>query len=485
MREVIVLPSWTDTETVTTKDDKQSHENDSEGLECIAYPRISRNSCDDRDPTEKEDEWDDEWVKPRRKQLSRMMQRLRSFFPHRRKNRIGNMKKCNITSMVEKVGAGDEYQQPSLAGTDSTAGITNESSPVSMTSSTAACVADNGADNHDEIGDWWGQSHHRMEFDLPDEFHTQEHNHVGDERYTNTSIERNDENVYEEELLNILDYFEQIIITQPLQTLTDNVEVSLVSVTQKLEAIQDTSKYREELPLMARRLLATGLVTMDDFEFVPDYVSNEISNNFNGSSLVTCGHHGNNGISCNKSQIAHVKTGVWEVVHETGGENPIENDNDSNNNKEERFFVVTAVAMEDRVDTKKLRQAVFGKGAGNGQPTRCKPKLNMAPTPLAEGLVGFKSGTMAPICHTQRMALFIEESLLRDVDVNQQNDEDGVGNDKRIIIECGSGMFIDFCTRLHESCTNDQRRCYGCTLDTEEKEEERRIEFIVKLHIIV
>jgi hypothetical protein len=54
--------------------------------------------------------------------------------------------------------------------------------------------------------------------------------------------------------------------------------------------------------------------------------------------------------------------------------------------------------MEDKVDTKKLRKAIFA-----GKTFSPRLKLSLAPTEIAEKLAGFQSGTMAPICHTVDM----------------------------------------------------------------------------------
>jgi prolyl-tRNA editing enzyme YbaK/EbsC (Cys-tRNA(Pro) deacylase) len=80
--------------------------------------------------------------------------------------------------------------------------------------------------------------------------------------------------------------------------------------------------------------------------------------------------------------------------------------------------------MDDRVDTKKLRKAIFA-----GQSFARRPKLAMAQKEVAEALTGFKSGTMAPICHSVDMKLFMEKSLFEGVDLSAHR------------INVGSGMF--------------------------------------------
>ena len=75
------------------------------------------------------------------------------------------------------------------------------------------------------------------------------------------------------------------------------------------------------------------------------------------------------------------------------------------------FYVVAGVLMDDRVDTKRLRKAIF-----SGQSFTRRPKLVIAPKEVAEELAGYGSGTMAPIFHTVDMKLFMENSLIEGVD---------------------------------------------------------------------
>lgn len=135
------------------------------------------------------------------------------------------------------------------------------------------------------------------------------------------------------------------------------------------------------LPSMAERLLDAGVY---DFTFVADYVSKEVPEDVRRTMFV------------DDEAVAHVKTGVWQVQcydDETG-------------DALDPTYAVTGVAMTDRVDTKKLLRLLF--------PTRPKrkPKLRMAPTDIAERLVGFRSGTMAPICHLTNMPVFLDESAM-------------------------------------------------------------------------
>lgn len=125
----------------------------------------------------------------------------------------------------------------------------------------------------------------------------------------------------------------------------------------------------------------------------------------------------------NDVHFSHVKTGIWQIVTSVL-------DGDGSLQEQAPFYIVTAVKMEDRVDTKKLRRAIFSPGIGQPQTFARRPKLSMAPTDIAETLVGYKSGTMAPICHSVNMKLFMEESIF----------EKGMEVDKHKI-NVGSGMF--------------------------------------------
>jgi len=130
--------------------------------------------------------------------------------------------------------------------------------------------------------------------------------------------------------------------------------------------------------LMEQRLLQTGLVSINDFDFVPDTVSKEIE----GSSMVP-----------DTAQHAHVKTGVWQVRL---------GDDDTQ-------YIATAVSMTNRIDTKKLRRALREIVE---VPPNTRPRLILAPTEIAQELTGYVSGTMSPICHSTPLHLIVEESLL-------------------------------------------------------------------------
>lgn len=139
-----------------------------------------------------------------------------------------------------------------------------------------------------------------------------------------------------------------------------------------------------EVPLMQQRLLAMGLIEAEDYYFTTDKVSKEVKHLYESDDA--------------PQHVEHVKTGVWQISAF-----------DAKGVPEEPSYVVTAVSMDDRVDTKKLRKAIYG-----GSPPKRRPKLAMAPTPIAEELAGYQSGTMAPICHTIPMKLFMEETVVAD-----------------------------------------------------------------------
>eukprot|EP00537_Pseudo-nitzschia_pungens_P002966 CAMPEP_0172373308 /NCGR_PEP_ID=MMETSP1060-20121228/51128_1 /TAXON_ID=37318 /ORGANISM="Pseudo-nitzschia pungens, Strain cf. cingulata" /LENGTH=192 /DNA_ID=CAMNT_0013099607 /DNA_START=26 /DNA_END=600 /DNA_ORIENTATION=+ len=108
----------------------------------------------------------------------------------------------------------------------------------------------------------------------------------------------------------------------------------------------------------------------------------------------------------NDAIVSHVKTGIWEITTQDGI-----------NGTERKWYVVTGVCMDDRVDTKRFRKLLFppnsnNNNSNNNNSKKQRPKITMAPTAVAEGLVGFRSGTMAPICHLTPMKLYLEESIV-------------------------------------------------------------------------
>lgn len=182
------------------------------------------------------------------------------------------------------------------------------------------------------------------------------------------------------------------------------------SESSSLSSHSGTTRDKLEPSLMERRLLDTGLVKRSDFDFVADYVSKEV--------LHLAEEKKDDEYDPTQDEnVAHVKTGIWEVTC-------LEDDG----TPKSPYYIVTGVSMDDRVDTKKLRKSIFA----NQIHTR-RPKLAMAPTEIAEGLAGYKSGTMAPICHTEKMRLFLEESLVTDVNPETRHLNVGSGMSGRCL----------------------------------------------------
>lgn len=204
-------------------------------------------------------------------------------------------------------------------------------------------------------------------------------------------------------------------IQQLKMTPRDDVSVSTATTAASSAVLSEHSvdsisstETQGDIPLIQQRLLESGveLETPRDFEFVADTVSKEV--------IALEGFSTSDMQEDDDPNVKHVKTGIWQVTCL-----------DSDGAPQEPFYIVTGVCMEDKVDTKKLRKAVFA-----GQKHSRRPKLSLAPTPIAEELAGFQSGTMAPICHSVKMKLFLEESIVS-----------GGADLSEVKINCGSGMF--------------------------------------------
>ena len=188
------------------------------------------------------------------------------------------------------------------------------------------------------------------------------------------------------------------------------VSVASSSVSQDDDDDSD-SIGSSNIPLMQQRLQSTGLVAHGtDYDFVTDRVSKEVLD----MDLPPANQDADKNFD-----ISHVKTGIWEVISF-----------DQDDQEQPPEYVVTGVKMDQRVDTKKLRRAVSSVLTPPRPLGPRKAKLNLAPTEVAQGLAGYQSGTMAPICHTVNLPLFMEESIFL---------ESGRGPNHRI--QCGSGMF--------------------------------------------
>lgn len=115
--------------------------------------------------------------------------------------------------------------------------------------------------------------------------------------------------------------------------------------------------------------------------------------------------------------VVEVKTLVWEVTC-NNSENSDENQrstNDTmtppNSERMDKFYVVSAKKMEDKVDVSLLRDMIY---KNQGLPFGCTPsKVSIAPTEVAESLTGFQSGCMPPIGHNVPLKLYLDESITR------------------------------------------------------------------------
>jgi hypothetical protein len=168
-------------------------------------------------------------------------------------------------------------------------------------------------------------------------------------------------------------------------------------------SVHEEDPTTHDVPPIQTRLFESGIVkSTRDYEFVIDRVSKEVMvDPFYAEEK-----------NDDEENVTHVKTGIWEVTCFDNHGKPLK-----------PFYIVTGVSMDDSVDTKKLRKAVFA-----GHCYKRRPRLSMAPREIAEDLAGFRSGTMAPICHSVDMKLYLEESLIADVDVDHK-------------LNVGSGMF--------------------------------------------
>lgn len=183
----------------------------------------------------------------------------------------------------------------------------------------------------------------------------------------------------------------------------DEASVATTAAETMCSSLCSSVDEEDDVPLIQTRLFESGIIkSTGDFSFVVDKVSKEVVDNFTVEEK-----------DDEDSNVAHVKTGVWQVT--------CLNDDGSHQTP---FYIVTGVCMEDKVDTKKLRKAIF-----DDKTIKRRPKLCLAPTEIAEELAGYQSGTMAPICHSVDMKLFLEESIIANVDMTTHK------------VNVGSGMF--------------------------------------------
>lgn len=118
---------------------------------------------------------------------------------------------------------------------------------------------------------------------------------------------------------------------------------------------------------------------------------------------IDCGNNADKEVNGDESTV-EVKTLVWEVScnHQREGISTAEE-------KVEKFHIVSAKKISDKVDLSLLRDLVY---KHQDLPFGCTPStLSMAPTEIAENLTGFESGCMPPIGHNVPMKLYLEESI--------------------------------------------------------------------------
>ena len=220
----------------------------------------------------------------------------------------------------------------------------------------------------------------------------------------------------------------------------NNDEASVASTAAETTCSSLCSSLEEDdnVPLMQTRLFESGvIISTDDFAFVVDKVSKEVINNFTDAERE----------NEDPNMMAHVKTGVWQVTCLNDDGTP-----------QAPFYIVTGVCMEDKVDTKKLRKAIFA-----GKTFSRRPKLSLAPTEIAEKLAGFQSGTMAPICHTVHMKLFLEESIIANIDTTTLNVGSGmfgkclsISTDKFLEIAKANPKGVEVCSLIKKSKATKQ-----------------------------
>jgi prolyl-tRNA editing enzyme YbaK/EbsC (Cys-tRNA(Pro) deacylase) len=199
-------------------------------------------------------------------------------------------------------------------------------------------------------------------------------------RYTDLSKHRRRQS-RQSRILHIVRWLVGLSHLSPSRDASDKDSIASTTAESTESYDEGSAGSLEEPSLMETRLLSYPNIEESDFEFQVDHVSKEVL-------------HPGEEPDHDDEWKTHVKTGVWQVT--ICGEEP--------------FYVVTGVRMSDHVDTKILRKIIF-----NGKTYSRRPKLTMAPTPIAEKLTGYKSGTMAPICHSESMKLYFDESIVNNI----------------------------------------------------------------------
>jgi prolyl-tRNA editing enzyme YbaK/EbsC (Cys-tRNA(Pro) deacylase) len=192
-----------------------------------------------------------------------------------------------------------------------------------------------------------------------------------------------------------------------LSTLEDRTTQTRVMI-KPTNSLQDDSlevidSEIEAYPLLQSRLVNSGLVnSTNDFRFVMDR---------DWERLESIGadddedEKKDNPESKDNDDVLEIKTLVWQVTcYEMSTQ-----------------YIVTALRMADKVDGSRMRDILF-----QDMPFDASPRLALAPRDVAERLTGFQSGTMPPICHTEDMKLYVEETI--------------AAMDKNEMVSIGSGV---------------------------------------------
>eukprot|EP00535_Pseudo-nitzschia_heimii_P007369 CAMPEP_0197180700 /NCGR_PEP_ID=MMETSP1423-20130617/5219_1 /TAXON_ID=476441 /ORGANISM="Pseudo-nitzschia heimii, Strain UNC1101" /LENGTH=1221 /DNA_ID=CAMNT_0042630813 /DNA_START=314 /DNA_END=3979 /DNA_ORIENTATION=+ len=106
--------------------------------------------------------------------------------------------------------------------------------------------------------------------------------------------------------------------------------------------------------------------------------------------------------------IVEIKTLVWEV------QAMLKKNIAAETKSTEKFYVVTALQINDKIDTANLKHLIRTSRTTNGDRTlKSIRSMQLAPLEIAENLTGFRSGCMPPICHTNHdMDLYVDESIV-------------------------------------------------------------------------
>lgn len=203
---------------------------------------------------------------------------------------------------------------------------------------------------------------------------------------------------------------------KPLKSMQDVVQANYeVFTSPQVESIADSIESKN--PPIYDRLIQTGFLRMNDseIEFTEDTVSKEILARLPNQEGLSEQDEEDQEETTKETLEIDIKTGIWQVrCFDDDGITLLE-----------PYYIVTAISMNDRVDTKKLQKAI--KRSANPKIERL-PKVSFAPPEIAEQLTGYISGTMSPICHSVDMKLFLEENLIStEVDLNSQKFSLGSG----------------------------------------------------------